>query len=256
MKRFLAVATAVFASVAFATTNAGAVGPSSSVDTCTATGNGTAYTLHITVPPGSQQYGFAFGAPGATVTNAVIPGMNGSFSSQHLAPNTSGAWISDSPVTGAPIATLTLSGRATGALRIVPATAASPSYLGPVTCKLATAAPAADAVLSVAHGAAYSPAAHAWHLVVSIGGAGMVSAREPEPTIPSAAPGGATAKPFVQVRRTALKTPGKVTLTLRPTTAGEAKLAANGSLTVRLVVTFDASSGKSATKLVRLTLRK
>ena len=62
-------------------------------DTCTATGTGNEYTLHITIPAGSQQYGFAFGASGATVTNADIPGTDGSFSTQNLAPNTTGAWL-------------------------------------------------------------------------------------------------------------------------------------------------------------------
>ena len=116
MRRLPAVIAALFAPVAFAATTASAVAPSASGDTCTASGSGTAYTLHITVPAGSPQYGFAFGAAGAKVTGAVIPGMNGSFSSENLAPNTSGAWISDSPVTGSPVATLTLSGQATGSL--------------------------------------------------------------------------------------------------------------------------------------------
>ncbi len=256
MKRLPIVVAGLVAPVAFAAATASASAPASSGDTCTASGTGTAYTLHITVAPGSEQYGFAFGAPGVKVTGAVIPGMNGSFSSENLAPNTTGAWISDAPVTGSPVATLTLSGQATGSLRIVPASATQPTYLSPVMCKAATPAAAAHAVFSVSHGATYSPAAHAWHLVVAVGGAGAVSAKEAEPTISTAAPGGATAKPYVQVRRMGLKSPGKVTLTLRPTAAGQAKLNANGSLTVHLLVSFDASSGKSAAKLVKLTLRK
>ena len=257
MRSLPVVAAGLIAPVALAATTASAAAPSVSGDTCNASGSGPSYTLHITIPSGSSQYGFAFGAPGATVTNAVIPGMNGSFSSQNLAPNTTGAWISDAPVTGSPVASLTLSGQMSGALRIVPASDASPTYLSPVVCPLASSAPATgSAVFSVAHAASYSPAARTWHLVVAVGGAGTVSAKEAEPTVSTAAPGGATAKPYLQVERVALKTPGKVTLALRPTAAGRARLDANGSLSVRLLVTFDSSSGKSATKTVRLTLRK
>jgi hypothetical protein len=257
MKRLPVLVAGLVAPVAFAAATAGAVAPASSGDTCKASGSGTTYTLHITVPAGSRQYGFAFGAPGAKVTSAVIPGMNGSFSRENLAANTTGAWISDAPVTGSAVASLTLSGQMSGALRIVPASDASPTYLSPVICPLARSAPATgSAVFSVAHAASYNPAARIWQLVVAIGGPGTVSAKEPEPTISTAAPGGTTAKPFVQVRRVALKTPGKVTLALRPTAVGQAKLAAKGSMSVRLLVTFDAGSGKSATKTVRLTLRK
>lgn len=256
MRSLPVVAAGLIAPVALAATTASAAAPSVSGDTCNASGSGPSYTLHITIPSGSSQYGFAFEAPGATVTGAVIPGMNGSFSSQNLAPNTSGAWISETPVTGSPVATVTLSGQITGPLRIVPASATTPTYLSPVRCPLASSTPGGRAVFSVAHSATYSPAAHLWRLPVAIGGAGTVSAKEPEPTVSTAAPGGATAKPYLQVKRVALKTPGKVTLALRPTAAGRARLDANGSLSVRLLVTFDSSSGKSATKTVRLTLRK
>lgn len=256
MRGFLAVGTTMFAAVAVLAATANASAAASSGDTCTASGNGATYTLHITMPAGTQQYGFAFGAPGATVTNAVIPGANGSFSTQNLAANTSGAWISDSPLSGAPVASVTLRGQMTGSLRIVPASGTQPTYLSPVTCKLTGAAPVASAVFSVDHKAGYSAAARTWQLAVSIAGAGTVSAKEAEPTVSTAAPGGATAKPFVQVKRVGLKSAGKVTLALRPTAAGSQKLAANGSMRIHLVVTFDASSGKSASKAVTLTLRK
>jgi hypothetical protein len=234
---------------------ANALAAASSGDSCTASGNGSTYTLHITMPAGTQQYGFAFGASGATVTNAVIPGSNGSFSTQNLAPNTSGAWISDSPLSGAPVASVTLSGQMTGSLRVVPASGTQPTYMSPVTCKLANVA-SRTAVFSVASRPSYMPAAHAWRLSVAIAGAGTVSAKEAEPTIGTAAPQGATAKPYVHVKQVSLKTPGKVTLSVRPTAAGSQRLAAHGSLKIHLLVTFDAATGKSASKLVTLTLRK
>jgi hypothetical protein len=70
---------------------------SSTGDTCTSAGNGTAYTLHIAVRPGGQEFGFAVGTRGVKVTNVAIPGMNGNFSTDNLAPNTTGAWIGDTP---------------------------------------------------------------------------------------------------------------------------------------------------------------
>ena len=57
---------------------AGRAAPVATGDTCVATGNGTAYTLNITIPSTApQQFGFAFAARGAAVRNAVVPGSQG-----------------------------------------------------------------------------------------------------------------------------------------------------------------------------------
>ena len=115
--------------------------------------------------------------------------------------------------------------------------------------------PAATATFSVAPRATYSPAAKAWHLVVTIPGPGTVSAVQPVPTITAYAKA-ATAKPLVQARRVTLNTAGKVTLTLRPTSKGQTALAQNGSFKVQLRVTFDAQNGTSGHKTVSLTLAR
>src|SRR4051812_40324479 len=80
MSRFWAIVGGILASMAVLAASAGARTQAASGDTCTVSGNGTQYTLHITIPSGQQQYGFAFRADGATITSAAIPGANGNFS--------------------------------------------------------------------------------------------------------------------------------------------------------------------------------
>ena len=236
---------------------AGATTRSPSGETCTTTGNGSEYTIHISIPPGAQPFGFAFGAPGATITNAVIPGTNGSFSTQNLPPNTTGAWVADSPLTGSPDATLTITGTATGRFTIVPAGSSSqPGYLNPVTCTTQTQPAPTSVAFTVVRRALYDAAAHAWHLVVVVPVAGTVSAAQLEPTTGTSSSKSVTAKPLVQSRALIVKSAARITLTLRPTAKGDADLTATGAIKVMLHVTFDARNGRSATKLVALTLRK
>jgi hypothetical protein len=255
MKRLWAVgALLVPATILVATSSA--LPESATGDTCTATGSGTTYTLQIKIPPTVQQFGFAFRVPGATVTNAVIPSTDGSFSTETLAPNTSGAWLSPTPLTGASTATVTTSGPISGTIMVVPSSAAqSPSYFDPVACRAGTTA-SRTAVFSVGKRVTYTAAAHAWRLAVAIPGAGTVSAKQLEPTIGTGSAKPVTAKPLVQVRRAGLKSAGKVMLVLKPTARGSAALKANGSMRIKLDVTFDSRHGKSATKIVALTLHR
>jgi hypothetical protein len=248
-------ALAMFAAV-FAPAGGAMVKAAASGDTCTATGTGSEYTLHITIPAGSQQYGFAFGASGATVTNADIPGTDGSFSTQNLAPNTTGAWLTRSPVTGSPDATLTLTGSAGGSFTIVPSSAKQTAYLAPVTCKATVVTATPSVTFSVDHTVKYVPALHAWHLSVKAPGAGTISARQLLPTVGTGGAKSVTAKSLVQSRRIVAKSGGTFVLTLRSTPAGVAKLASAGSIKANMSVTFDAANGKSASKQLTLTLRK
>src|SRR3954447_19938698 len=100
MSRFWAIAGGVVAAVAMLALPAGARTQAASGDVCTASGSGTQYTLHLVIPTGVQQYGFALRATGGTVTNIGIPGANGNFSTAvaSLAPNTSAGWFSDAPL--------------------------------------------------------------------------------------------------------------------------------------------------------------
>lgn len=256
MRRIGMVVVGIAASAAVIASTAGARTASASGDKCTASGSGTTYTLHIAIPSGARQFGFAFGAPGVTVTSAVIPGANGNFSTQGLAANTSGAWIGDTPLTGAPVVSLTTNGTATGSLVVVPAGASQSTYFSPVRCTVSNAATAPAAVFAVDPHVTYNTTAGLWQMVVSIPGAGTVSAAQLEPTTGAGSAKPVTAKSAIQVKRIALKSAGKVTLTLRPTAEGQVELRAHGSIKLQLHVAFDSSAGTSGSKVIALTLRK
>jgi hypothetical protein len=264
MSRYWAILGGSLVAAALLIAPAGARPQAASGDTCTVSGSGTQVTLHVNIPAGQQQFGFAFRIDGATITNGSIPGANGNFSTtaEALAPNTTAAWVSDAPLPGSSVVTLTTSGTAKS-ITIVPSVNASgvnsgsaPVFLDPVTCTRSSAVPAGTAIFSVAPRATYSPAAKAWHLVVAIPGPGTVSAVQPVPTVGTGYAKAATAKPLVQTRRMTLNTGGKVTLTLRPTSKGQTALAQNGSFKVQLRVTFDAQNGTSAHRTVSVTLAR
>src|SRR5581483_5449419 len=124
-----------------------------------------------------------FDAPGAKVTNISISGRNGGFTGGGLANGTTGAWISDAPLTGSIVATATVSGSVTGPFTIVPAGQNQSTYYDPVTCT--TSAGTASAAGSGASTVAFSlvlPVAHSstgtWRLGVSVPAAGTVVAAQ------------------------------------------------------------------------------
>jgi len=256
MKRLWAVlVVAVLVPGAVMVAGSSARSESPSGDTCTATGTGNTYRIGITIPSGTQQFGFAFGGNGAKITSVLIPGMNGSYSTQKLAPGTTGAWISDAPLTGAPVASLTTSGAVKG-LTIVPSSASQSSYFDSVKCTMASAAGARGVAFTVVVPVTYDAAVGGWHLTVNIPTAGAVSARQLEPTTGGGSAKPVTSKSLVQTHMVTMKSGGKVTLTLKPTAAGADALMANGSIKAELHVTFDASDGRTAAKTVDLTLKK
>jgi hypothetical protein len=254
MRRSLAIASLL--ALAALTGPAGARTAVASGDTCTYSANGNATTVNIVTGSGVQQYGFAFGAPGLTLTNIGIPGQNGQFTTAKLPTNTNGAWVSDAPLTGNVVATLTGSGSMSGPVVVVPAAASQSSYFDGVTCAAATSTNTGGTTthtlsFTVASHMTYSTAARGWHLVVTIPAAGTVSAKQPLPTSISAHP-----KPLVQVKRESLESGGKVTLLVKTTPQGQAVLDGKGILRTKLIVTVDSRDGREAHKTVTLTLRK
>jgi hypothetical protein len=221
----------------------------SSGDTCTFSANGSAYAVNIVTGNGVQQFGYAFGVPGLTITNIGVAGQNGTFTTGRLPANTTGAWVSDTQLTGTSSATLTVSGTAGGPVLVVPATASQSSYYDPVTCTAATTA-TKTVSFTVASGASYSKAAHGWHLVVTIPAAGTVSAKQLLATSISVKP-----KPLVQVKRQSLASRGKVTLLVKTTPQGQLVLNAKHVLKVRLTVTVDTKDGREAHKTIKVSLR-
>ena len=218
-------------------------------DTCSYSANGGTYTVDIVTGSGIQQFGYAFGIPGTTVTNVGIAGQNGSFTTSKLPPSTTGAWISDAQLTGTSAATLTVSGSGSGPVVIVPAAAAQASYYDPVTC--AATVTEKPLAFTVGPRATYSKAAGGWHLVVSIPTAGTVSAKQP-----LAKSGKVKPMPLVQAKREALSSRGKVTLLLKATPQGQAVLNTQHVLKVGVTVTVDSKDGREAHKTVSLSLRR
>jgi hypothetical protein len=255
-----------FVGVAFAALApaGGAATQAPSGDTCSASGRGSVYTLVITLPSSaSEQAGFAFGAPGISVTSIKVVGptsqTTGSMSTEGLPANTTAAWLLSTPGVppGASItASLTTSSAVTGSFTVVPADSSHSTYYDPIVCQVVPSSPLPSNKFTVKQHASYVAATGVWQLTVIIPGPGTVSAAELEPTVGTQEPSSKTAKSLVQARRKGLKSGGKVTLLLKPTADGLAKLRVNGSITVKLEVEFAPKGGKSASKPIKLTLRK
>jgi hypothetical protein len=265
MRRLLIpVFAASIAAAALGTTASGG-SLAASGDTCTATGNGTSYTLNISIPSGSpQQYGFAFGAGGVSVTNVNIGGTQGTFSSVNLPSGSTGAWTTLTPILpGSAVASLTTSSAVNGSFSVMPAASAQssdqsalPSYLDAVSCAISGSGLVPSNVFSVKKTVDYVAKSHVWHLAVTIPGPGTVSAVETRPTVGTGYAPSITVGSLVQAKNHGLKSGGTVTLVLRTTSPGLATLARTGSLKVRLDITFNPKDGKSASKILTLTLRK
>ena len=229
-------------------------------DTCTAVGHGTEYSLAVNVASAAApQYGFAVGAAsGVSVESIAIPGIEGSFLTSGLPQGTSGTWINSTQI---PTGSMTVNVTTTGPVKsfsVVPASAPSPAtYLDPIVCTVTAAGPATpSASFTIDRPVSYDSSTKAWRLSVTIASAGRVSAAQPEATVGTAAPRSVTKKPLVQARRMSLRSPGKVTLMLRPTSRGQSMLATTGSIKLKLLITFIPNGGKAATKSISLVLKK
>ena len=229
-------------------------------DTCTAVGHGTEYSLAVNVASAAApQYGFAVGAAsGVSIESIAIPGIEGSFLTSGLPQGTSGTWINSTQI---PTGSMTVNVTTTGPVKsfsVVPASAPSPAtYLDPIVCTVTAAGPATpSASFTIDRPVSYDSSTKAWRLSVTIASAGRVSAAQPEATVGTAAPRSVTKKPLVQARRMSLRSPGKVTLMLRPTSRGQSMLATTGSIKLKLLITFIPNGGKAATKSISLVLKK
>jgi hypothetical protein len=217
--------------------------------------------LNVTIPSGApQQFGFALGAPRATVTNIAVGGTNGAFSSSGVPRGTSGSWITLSPLLpGSAVAQVQTTGTAKGAFTVMPASAAQPkpAFFAAVRCPLSKGTPAGSSAFQVDKHLTYSKASGAWPLVVTIASAGRVSAIQEEPTIGTGSSKSQhTAMPLVHARSLGLKSPGKVTLMLKLTPQGQKAFMSRSAISVKLNVAFDPTNGPSSAKILTLTLRK
>jgi hypothetical protein len=254
VKTLSGVVICVFVSAATLVAASSAVVRSSTGDTCAASGNGTAYTLNITLtsdaPP---QGGFAFGAHGITVTNINIEGDTGNLSTHNLPANTTGKWLLANPPMpgGSVIAALTTSGPVTGSFTVVAATFPPSAFFEPFLCPLTPGTPAASNSFAADHHFTYAPATGTWSELVTVPGPGRVSFVQAVATA-----GAVTSKPLIQSGTLSVKNAGKIKLMLKPTAAGNAALKTAGSVKLKLTITFAPTNGRSASKVLGLTLLK
>ena len=174
---------------------------SASSDTCAAAGSGDTYTLEISLPSSASEQGvFAIGAQRIRITSITAPGNSGTFSTKSLPAQTTGAWRLSGP--GAPpgssvTAAVKTSGQVAGSSTVVPggsiAEGASVTYFDPIACEVSKAV-IPSSKFTVAPRASYDSAIAAWHLGVSVSGAGTVSVNELEPTVGTVRSQAATAK--------------------------------------------------------------
>ena len=230
-----------------------AVTQSPSGDTCTASGGGTAYSLTITIPSaGPTIGGFAFGAPGATVTNIAIPGT-GTLSTLNLPANTSGAWVTGSPLLpGSIVATLATSGPIKGPFKVIGMNPAGGFY-DPIPCALGAGTSPSN-VFTVTKHFTYQTKTHTWQTLVTVPGPGRVSFAA---SVATSSSGGSemTGQSSLYPGKVVAQGAGQVKVVLRPTATGLKALASGGSIKTQLTITFTPKGGKTSSKQFGLSLK-
>lgn len=256
MRRLAGAVIAVIAmsvTAAFMVATASAAIQSPSGDTCTASGSGTAYTLEITLPSNAaQQGGFAFGAPGVTVTS-IKSATQGTFSTQNVPSNTTGELLlSNAAVVGATVTiVLTTSGPVTGSFTVVTAEFPSSStFFDSFLCAVSTGPTPSNAFTAAQH-AGYDSATGTWHELVTVPGLGTVRAVQEIAANQVTAP-----KRLIDSSTVGAKSAGTFALTLRPTGDGNKALTASRSIKLKLSITFLPKNGKAANRVISLTLNK
>ncbi len=258
MKKLCALAAALLVPVLTLTATAGAHTLVASGDTCTYTKSGTSYAVQVTTPSGAQQYAFAFGATGATVSAVSISGANGQFSTQGLPAGTTGAIVSDAPLPGSSSATVTVSGPSTGFV-LAATSSAGGAYSDLVTCTVGAPAPPVSrttATLSVGPKLVYVARQKVWHLTVTTSTAGTVGG------VQLVATKGATGSSKTTTAKSGFQThkvshgAGAFTLVFHATPTGVKTLAKDGKATIRFQARFTPTGAGTVTKIVTLTFRR
>jgi hypothetical protein len=238
-------------------------------DTCSATGSGTSFTLTVNIPAGEPtQGGFAIGGPGVTIVVIVIVDHPGTMSTNGLPPLTSNELLLNSnPLTSGGMYQVNVmtSGPFSGPFNVVPANFPPTMYFPGFSCPLATGTgqppPVAGGPSNLFTPVVeiYDPVTNTWQEVVNVPGPGTVEFNQVFAPLwlrsVAAVEGVDAAKPLIQSGKVVAKRAGKVKLTLRPTSAGQAILKQKGLLKVRLKITFTPNGGKLASKIVSVTLR-
>ncbi len=229
----------------------------SSHDTCTVTGNGTSYTLDITIPKGAPvQRGFAFLSPGVMIANLEVEGLPGSPSTSALPRGASAEWVVGGGQAGPGTFTANVQTSAPpkGSFMVEPAGKKARTFYAPVTCHAVGGA--VSNTFFAGTSATYVASAHSWAEPVSVPGPGTVTyvqvfTKNGGPLITKGAP----PKQLVDGNEVNVTKAGKVSLVLKPTPAGTAAVA-KGPASIYLSVTYKPTDAVPQTKIVTLTLRR
>jgi hypothetical protein len=235
---------------------AASLGATSSHDTCTVTGNGTSYTLDITIPKGAPpQRGFAFASPGVTIANLDVQGLPGNPATAGLPRGASAEWVvTGLALPGTVTANIQTSGEPKGSFTVEPAGKKPKTFYAPVTCH--AVGDAVSNAFSVAAAPSYSPATHSWTELVTVPGPGFVTfvqvfTKNGGPLVTSGPP----PQQLVDGNEVTASKAGQVALVLKPTPAGSAAVA-KGPATIYLSVSYHPTNAVPQTKILTLTLRK
>jgi hypothetical protein len=154
-------------------------------------------------------------------------------------------------------AVLTTTAHVTGSFRVI--AAASPpagTFFKEFLCPVSHGTPVPANVFRVGQHVSYNSAARAWHLAVTVPGPGTVTGIQAVATASTSGSKPVYAKASIESHKVVAKSPGTFTLTLRPNALGIAALERSGSIKLELIVAFNPKDGKSAAKVMSLTLRK
>jgi hypothetical protein len=239
-----------------ALTVAASTAASSSHDTCTVTGNGTSYTLQITIPKGAPvQRGFAFVSPGVTISNLDVGGLPGNPATSGLSRGASAEWV----VTGqAPPGTFTAnlqtSGEPKGSFTVEAAGRKPKSFYAPVTCRRVGGA--VSNTFSAAASATYNASTRSWTETVTVPGPGTVTyvqvfTKNGGPLITQGPP----PKQLIEGNEVNVTRAGRVALALKPTAAGTAALE-KGSPSIYLSLSYKPTNAVPQARVLALRLRR
>lgn len=260
MQRFVGAGLVALVSSCCSAAISGAAVQTPSGDTCVANGNGTAYTLVITLPPDAQeQGGFAFGASGVKITDVKIPGTPGNggaaragnLSSENLPANTTAMWnLTTAAVPGSSVtASLTASAAVKGSFVVVPTNAQHTAFYDPIVCQFPKGTATPSSKFTIQGRFVYESATGTWRSSITVPGPGKVNFNQRR-----VRPSDKTTL-LIQSGRVSAGGAGKISLRLRPTTAGRVALRKSGSIKLNLSIEFSPTNGKPANKLLTVTLK-
>ena len=252
MRRFLIFVLGLIMSAVVLAATAGAAVHVPSGDTCSITGTGTTYTAVINIPAnGAEQGGFAFGAPGGTVTKVETVGGSGTVSTTSLPTGTNLALKTPAAVPGASVtASLTTSGPIPGSFTVVPADRDGTTWLDPVVCQHPKGTPTPSNKFTAQKTVTYNAKTGVWRELVTVPGPGKLI------YVHRTLAAKGTPNPLVWSGRVSTSKAGRVTLTLKPTPSGLAALEAGGRIKLSLNIQFSPTDGKPSNQVIPLTLRK